>query len=1019
MRKKKRRSPDTASATHTASFNRATRLQRELDNLYDQVTAAELQQRRARAQYLQCLYPLRTTREKATGKSAFFDNPTHTTPSEWSALVEELTQWTPPPTARAATGAHDTVAPVAATEHDDDAEESYARSIALDRCILGSFRPTSTSPPCVFEESIVDLHGILVDTFHSKGAVTDTMRHHVISKLLPRAGMSRLFSKLADEYMCSNAPFRAEMDRIFACSLIGNYRHTRHADRAGVQLRRFVYSVISPETCSYAGSEHNTTLWRLLFKQPLQHVFLLAMRDYLIYHVSDNPVLLEHMNARFDYRAFVETTLRGMGNIRRYLETALSPGGAITHESISNAKPCKVTAACVTTFQVELAAVVKVAYDGAKAKGFRKARADPCTRLRTVKGQYPPVTAWAVACGAQVYLKYPPRSDEKCSATRRLSRLHKRKATDAFGAGSDDDTPRGTGGASGGDDDEDGEGDADEAEVPGEGGGGRAAGGGGGGGGGGDEDGSLSTQATRAQSDAMEAKIHREMFGKARAVMRRQQQKLDEAARAERDDAEDDRARLAEEEGPTGLPDVDEYGFTVAYLDKLDTITKADPEKHAIATKYREARTRAVAAAGGLPRPAPLGTHSTPVIDRSIGPRTPGAIPLTRARITMEHDHILRLCLSSIHPATDPDRVFAAMCVCVSELGASAAGVESMKRLMRHGSEGTCTDKQWIMLLRAVRQRYPYTYNLLQAAATIWSSSPRLVTEELPHCILINQARAIAQRHKLASTRDTAAPSAVPQRACMFHYCSVCGRIYSIIQKRTRPGKTAHTHGLRDPAVDLATGELWCHNGKHDGARACGDQPICAVPMLGRIVSLRQRAYTLCCQPACGVLFALETFAPPYNRHGFACPTCWAKEKSRRHLIPSFVMQLTQGAVRPSRAPPEYDTLPTAVIPKPMECFICAKPLHLNKWIGIFGKSTFLCHKHETGPLVSDVLYMCSTAGVPTSIAEGSTFPDDEVRRQFAEHVRDSRATLFERKKRRNNATHKRYRAIGNARGDR
>lgn len=918
-----------------------------------------------------------------------------------------------------------------------DEDTLYHTSLALDMCLpywvwyhqyVNTKRPVDRAggimahgwKDVIHQESIADHHATIMDTFYSKGAVTDTMRHHLLSKLHPRAGMARLFSKLAMDYKNSNRLFRVEMDRIMACSLLGNYRHAPAQSRAGLRLRMFVYSVLYPDQFVYPGSHMNRAIWDMLMRPPLQSLFLICMREYLVHHVADNPALEKHAKMRFDYDAFKKATIGGMAAIRQKLGELLANKAMLNESEVLCTVACKEASDKIRPWQRELHSVVKTWYELAKKTTYRRAKPDPCALLRSVKGRYPPVTAWATRARVKVYLRDPPRADEKCSSTRRRARLKKRKATDAMDIAGDDDSEDEDAddeGATGGHDpaveaDESGNATArpeDEAET--------------------------SVQGSR-DIEAIEAKLQADMVRKARDMFEREAKRADRARWLEEDDYEEERSRIQEERGMGGTEveqaEVDQFGFTESYLAVLENEI-ANPEASGIVpngvihnkrteslARYRAAREAAISAYrenGGTWPPEYKASLLPPeefILSRSAGVLDPDAIPLTRDRICMVHDAMLRKCIPHIHPRAEGMNAFLQISECISHLGAPREGVDKMYKIAKDNDDGLYTEEEWKGQIREFRSQYPYTFDLFHAAATIRCTAPRLITEELPQHILVNQGKAIAQRYELLPYNSPLVPHALPWSASHLYYCGVCGMIYSIIQKIVRPGMSEYTHGFRNVHVDLTDMTLWCRRQRREGSLACADQPLLEVPSLGRLLYLRQRGYTLCPQPGCGMLFAISTYAAPANEYGLSCQICTAKMKSRRHMIPQVVIDLTQGAIRPSGALLDFDMREGAAIPPPQRCYKCDRAINLTRRVGIFGLHTFLCHRHTTRELVDDVRLRCALQRIPSEIDKHFAF-DRDVRHLIGAYFRRLEEARQPLRIKRNRAMNKRYRANATA----
>jgi hypothetical protein len=837
----------------------------------------------------------------------------------------------------------------------------------------------------ICQESLPDFHGIIIDTLHSNAAVKDTMRHHIISKLAPCAGISRVFSSLAARYMARNTMFRKEMTLFLACSLLGNYSHCPPTTRARIQLRLFVYSVVYPDVFSHKGCEHNKATWDLFYQAPLDKLFLMAMREYLIYHVADDPVLEEVLKERFDYDSFKKETIEGMGKVRQFFNHALRETGSMSEHELSLSVACDEKSPMARKWQVDLHALLKETYEKAKDHGYRRTKLDPCIQLRIPKGRLPPLTKFAIRARIQVYLKDKPRSDEKCSTTRRKSRLSKRKATEAFDEGNAGDTLA----VARPDEETDMKAPARKASKH-------------------DDD-----NDSKHEMATFEAKMHLDMVRRWQANLKKEAARNAKESKEAEEDHEEETTRLAEEEGGDNNRVTDRFGFATAYLAKLERNALDDASK-AILEKYKAKRAAHIAKEDKQ-KTQEREEHEAEirkwVLPRTVGETTPGCVPLTRDRITVAHDVVLRACMKHIHPRTSGMDAFMQIGVCVQFLGASPSGVNAMEMLMHDQDAGVYTQDEWINRLKPIREHFSYTYNLYQAAMSMWNMGYVMVTEQLPLSTMISQMRAIAQRYRLQPYGCMDIPKALPKRACRFMWCQVCGTIYSIVQKKVKEGKTVYTHGFQNPCVDLLRGTLHCRLPITVGSDNCADHVLKDVDALGKVVSLRKNvAIMMCPQPGCGIFFPINTYTTMWNEHGPSCNVCAETARSRRHLVPKFIIDLTQESIRPSGAPLNYDLREGAMIPPPKQCFKCGKALQLNHPIGIFGLETFLCAKHGTYKLGVFVRDLLRVNDIPEVVGPG--FPDTTMRRLLKEYWKRNEEINDETKFKKNVAIGKRYKAI-------
>ena len=817
---------------------------------------------------------------------------------------------------------------------------------------------------CVHAGSLPDFHLELCDSLYTKMAITDVPAHHVISKLFPRAGMPRKFAQILWKYIQQDSVFMGKISRILMCSLLGNYPFVEPQQHMDVGYRAFVYHMFSPDVVLsprvFSGSvsvPHVTDaadtqqrnamrrLFALLFSEPLVRLVLLAMREYAIYIIETSPVLLRHVQALFNYTNFRKHVLNGMRDVRSYLsanicfETREDDTEKEEEEGKKKKKKKKtMTVAEIMAsvpwdpnsdpdtareWQKELHVIVKQAYENTKRCAYRKDRACIFKQFRSVKGRFPPGTRWVPRHERHVYLRDPATADERCSATRRRSRIAKRKSASTTAAQ---------------------EGDEEDAE--------------------GDEE-------------------SKEEVVSVAAVPRRRNKRA-RVAEEELAPEDDDSLRPLAIVG-SGESDLSDalHTETVTYVRRTMASDERKLEMEAQQAKEDDAEEKAIQ--------EELGEQVTNVTDGIpwVVPRhrvgeVRDAVPLTRDRITMEHDALLRRFSEMLPREISDDKAFECICMLLPHLGASTSGIREIKRVAEMFSAGVLTGKEWDSNIMRIRASFPYTYNLVIASAGIWTQQCRVSLSQLPRDIHVAQLRAVAVRYNIPLPRSIdLAPEMLPEIPVALHYCKVCKRIYSIHRNRSRASvsRGTYTNGLQDVSACLITGQVFCHRPIVTGSASCLAQPLESIRVDGKIIEFGDQLYTICPQPNCGILSVIDHYSVSYNEHGIACSACTEKRKTLLHSLPAYIIRVLQNWIRPSGVAPRESIEAEMILP-PLKCFVCGRDLKLNQDIEVWGRDTFICKRHYSGATARDmkrhIHYRMGCLGIENSVTD--TDSDDTER---------------------------------------
>lgn len=865
-----------------------------------------------------------------------------------------------------------------------DTSKSYSCALGLDCVIpyqslrdynkinnlIDSIRMAPRFCDASIGECLPDFHLALVNTIHCTDAVTSNPWDHLLSKLVPRAGMSRELVKILVGYMfrphSNRAVFREQIDEIMLCGLLGNYKHVPPIFRASPSLRRVLYALFRPNQvpgickeadCPYPSLEWDSPaasecirdrLYRLFLDQPLDRLIILILREYLIQIIDTDPVLYVHWSLDMDYEWFRQTTIDGMNEVRKYLsQHLLVKGGIITFAEIYlapfvKAKPvkkrgeskCAVEAEgssnSLRLWQRELHDIITEAYNKTKSGSYRRVAIGPLRNLKKVKGKLSTTIAWVARQThfKKVYLRDPAETNEKTSITRRVSRMKKHSINNKSGGEQKSSVPKKRG------------------RPPG----------------------------SKSNKNNSNVSILRNL-----------------------NEADDDGSSDSDQEGDIGDDEEEEDGNGVVDDDNELPVTSKDDDNN----KDIEMKINAINTGGDHLRAAlvqqekedyqhaldmeeekllrnELGAiKSEYVLSREEGPLHPDAVPLTRDRITFAHDKYLRHHIHSLPLTMGESQVFGIVCQLVEDCGGSPSGIEVMRDLDRQHKMGDVTREKWEQKLDLLmRKVYPYTYNLFQAASGIWSHDGRVQIYDLPPFEKIHQMRAMAHRYGIPladyAPGSLAMPLFMPKMICNFYWCMVCHRIYTIGYDTRRSKKRCFTHGMQECKVNMHTWDMKCKKPITIGSQSCKDQPLACVDMMGKIIKLGKHMYTVCAQPNCGMLFKMNTSTTTKNKYGYQCAKCTRAARASYHRIANHVIRIAQNYIRPSGILPG-ESLQAEYIPPPLLCCLCEAPTQLKRPIYIFGLNLVVCHntrKHSVVRKITHGVYEHMGTVVATQLKE-------------------------------------------------
>ena len=173
--------------------------------------------------------------------------------------------------------------------------------------------------------------------------------------------------------------------------------------------------------------------------------------------------------------------------------------------------------------------------------------------------------------------------------------------------------------------------------------------------------------------------------------------------------------------------------------------------------------------------------------------------------------------------------------------------------------------------LKSLHAVDPYAYRILSLILQAWQDHQNIRIYDMPATIRDAHVRAIAYRY--AGMED-----APDQDALMF--CPICRDIKSLVVDARakdvlkRCGTSRSMDGFDNIMVDEQTMDCRCGRKNGQLRKLCNQTILPIIPLTGKMVVLYHRVYTICPQPTCAHLVALNRATDDYNEYGFRCYAC-------------------------------------------------------------------------------------------------------------------------------------------------
>jgi len=308
-------------------------------------------------------------------------------------------------------------------------------------------------------------------------------------------------------------------------------------------------------------------------------------------------------------------------------------------------------------------------------------------------------------------------------------------------------------------------------------------------------------------------------------------------------------------------------------------------------------------------------------------------VRVTSTNIVLCHSEALLAYVRRIPPNLTSDLFLEQFWHILPELGAPVQAVERYREIAHAFRLGIGTSKSRMQRLQHTALQYPYTHCLLTTLATFEKRHRAVQMWETGPLLARAQVEAIASAWDGVLLRDAAS----------FTYCPVCLRPYTLAQEFASNNKHQYRYGFMGPVVNLTTGKMYC---RRDQPRTCGherctDIPLVTVPLLGRVLQLQSKLYTICPQLGCALPMVLDPEYCAYNERGPSCYRCTYRIYEERD---EAVLRAASPFVQ--RMYERRGTTTATELLRSIHCLWCERPIVNPAFMHIIGYGTFLCKKH-------------------------------------------------------------------------
>lgn len=141
---------------------------------------------------------------------------------------------------------------------------------------------------------------------------------YLLSKTILMRCMTRKFGGVCERTFQESYKTCDTVKLILLCSMLGNYMHSDPSTRPSAKTRAILYKILLTER---TDPENHTWFMTILHKSP--YLIEFAMRDFLVFHLDDDPALARHVNSLWSYESFKLVVCKTMNMVRVKMHTHL------------------------------------------------------------------------------------------------------------------------------------------------------------------------------------------------------------------------------------------------------------------------------------------------------------------------------------------------------------------------------------------------------------------------------------------------------------------------------------------------------------------------------------------------------------------------------------------------------------------------------------------------------------------------------------------------------------------------
>lgn len=754
----------------------------------------------------------------------------------------------------------------------------------------------------------------------------------ILTKALPLRCISRHFQSMVERALelkgCKDGLL---LRQIFMAGMLGVYRHCDPNSRPGAVVRCRITNMWFP--VAYPGKDEkmslaNDIIYRSLFGNCWKFLMFMV-REYNVFLIDGDFALRQFMNSLFDYNEYRAIVIAVNARLRMYLNEHMR---VFPHATMSNPDIMVATSDhVIPAWEGAIMDIINAKQDELQSNLYRRDASSDLEMFKTVRGGVPTNLWWTIDIPPHVTIGKSHIDPDAYQMVDRKQQTLQRSATlRIISANRELENYTKIKKA------------AKKAE---------------------------NKAKNKARKDAMKtvAKMNALADHDQNETRAKRRKKLDEYSEAkyeENKNMEDDELKNLSKQ-------LDELA-----IEQQDQLVEAEVEFRDIMHQGKMGMEIAAKMAYNISRAVPAerleDVFGCRPFDGKVNKRPD--VRVTQHDIIHEHSEIMYKCITSLKPDLHPTTVLEQFYdLFVECFGVPPEAAIAYRNLAIAHKNRQLTRKKWITKLQDCVMKWPYTYNLIQALADMWSKHSSVRRYNLPLHYVNNQIKAIHEQYELKAGGN------IPKSTTSVWFCHICGTVYSLAQDARSTNKQSYRWGYRHVQVGMFSGVAHCRRNNKIGHLYCKSQPLSKVLILGQMLLIDNKIYMLCPQHACGMLMVVDS-SLAYNERGIACCNCTNILNSIRQTeYDRQACHLIDRLKRPRGDDP--NTTATEVVAK-FRCYCCHHNIFHAYTLIFYGWTTYLCRTHATAALQDYVLKEMARYGLYdnklTLQPELPILPDDD-----------------------------------------